>query len=66
MEQQLNVLAKIGTYKDEDGEKKSNWAKVGVTTVTRQGGVALKIDTLPVNFDGWLYLATPSDDKFNS
>ena len=57
-----NVIAKCGTYKDENGNRIQKWAKVGVSVDTRDGGIALKIDTLPVKFDGWLQLATPPDD----
>lgn len=58
-----NVVAKCGTYKDKDGKKVQKWKKLGVSVDTREGGMALKLDVIPVDFDGWLYLAIP-DDKY--
>lgn len=65
MAQMYNVVAKCGTYKDNDGKKVQKWAKVGVSVETRDGGIALKIDTLPVEWDGWLQLAVPNDNQYN-
>lgn len=60
-----NVVAKCGSYRDENGKKIQKWCKVGVSVDTREGGIALKIDTLPVEWDGWLQLAIPNDTYYN-
>ena len=60
-----NVVAKCGTYTDRDGNKVQKWCKVGVSVDTRNNGIALKIDTLPVKWDGWLQLADPLDKHYN-
>jgi hypothetical protein len=53
-------------YKDKNtGEDKKRWVKCGVVMETSNGGMALKLESLPVKFDGWLqfYVPKPRDDK---
>lgn len=59
-----DAIAKNGTY-TKDGVEKNKWVKVGVVVDTKNGGLALKIEQLPVPFDGWLQLAEPKkkDDQ---
>lgn len=60
-----DLICKTGTYKDKNGEDKNRWSKVGVVMETKQGGLACKIETIPVGFDGWLSLAEPrTKDNF--
>lgn len=55
-----DAIVKNGTYKDKNtGEDRTNWLKVGVVVETRNGGLALKIESLPPLWDGWVQLATP-------
>lgn len=54
-----DLICKTGTYKDKNGEEKNRWSKVGVVMETKQGGLACKIESIPVGFDGWLSLAEP-------
>lgn len=54
------LIAKNGTYKTKDGEEKTRWIKCGVVMDTRTGGQALLIESLPINFDGWLQMREPS------
>jgi hypothetical protein len=54
------LIAKAGTYKNKDGEEKTRWVKCGVVMDTRTGGQALLIESLPINFDGWLQMREPS------
>jgi hypothetical protein len=54
-----DLICKTGTYKDKNGDEKNRWSKVGVVMETKQGGLACKIETIPVGFDGWLSLAEP-------
>lgn len=53
-----DAIAKNGSY-TKDGVEKTKWVKVGVVVDTKNGGLALKIEQLPVPFDGWLQLAEP-------
>lgn len=52
------VSAKAGTYKDRDGNEKTRYVKMGVVLETRNG-FALKLEAIPVGFDGWAYLNEP-------
>ena len=53
-------------YKDKaTGEERKRWVKCGVVMETSSGGMALKLESLPVKFDGWLqfYTPKPREDK---
>lgn len=54
------AVAAIGSYKAKDGTEKRKWLKVGAVFETKNG-LRLKLDALPVNFDGWLMLSEPRD-----
>ena len=59
-----DVICKNGSY-TKDGVEKIKWMKVGVCMDTKQGSLAVKLESLPVNFDGWLSLAEPkAKDSF--
>jgi paraquat-inducible protein B len=59
-----DAIVKNGTYKDKNtGEDRTNWLKVGVVVETRNGGLALKIESLPPLWDGWVQLATPKSKE---
>lgn len=63
-----DLIAKSGTYKDQStGEDKTRWVKCGVVMDTRQGGLAAKIESLPVDWDGWLNFSEPKKkDNFKA
>ena len=63
--EKMNLVTKHGKYKDSEGNVKTGWIKIGETFETRNGGLSLKIDTLPVDFDGWINLAVPHDEDYN-
>jgi hypothetical protein len=48
--------AKAGTYTNKQGEVKTRYVNVGVLLETQKGEM-LKIESLPVPFDGWIYFA---------
>ena len=56
-----DVIAKNGTYKTQDGSEKTKWLKMGVCMETQSGGLAIKIDSMPVGWDGWMTLAEPKE-----
>ena len=56
-----DVIAKNGTYKTPDGVEKTKWLKMGVCMETQTGGLAIKIDSMPVGWDGWITLAEPKE-----
>ena len=53
-----NITARSGTYKDKQGNEKSSYVRCGVILETKNGE-AIKLEALPVNFDGWLYMHDP-------
>ncbi len=62
------LIAKSGTYKDpKSGEEKTRWVKCGVVMDTRQGGMSAKIESLPIEWDGWLNFSEPKQkDNFKA
>lgn len=54
-----DVIARTGSYKDrQTGEDKATWRKIGVVLETRNG-FALKLETVPVVWDGFATLKPP-------
>lgn len=56
------LSAKSGTYKDKSGAEKNSYVRVGVMMETRNGEM-IKLEALPVNFDGWIYLKDPDQQQ---
>jgi hypothetical protein len=57
----FNVRAKTGR---KDAEDRDIFVTVGAAWPWNSGnGYNVKIDTLPVNFDGYLLLTEPKDDE---
>jgi hypothetical protein len=54
-----DVICKNGSYTDKTGAEKTKWLKAGICMETKQGGLAIKLESLPVGFDGWLTLSEP-------
>ncbi len=52
------VTAKNGTYTDQEGNEKTRYHKMGVVMETKNG-LALKVESVPVGWDGWAYLNEP-------
>jgi len=56
----FTVATKNGTYM-KDGEEKARWHIMGNCFENDKGQLSIKIDSIPVNFDGWISLFTPKD-----
>jgi len=54
-----DLIAKTGEYVNKEGETKARWTKVGVAMSNKQGGTSLLIESIPVNFDGWVTMREP-------
>lgn len=52
----------VGEYKDANGETKARWLTCGAVFEKDNGKLSLKIDCIPVNFDGWLNLFVPYEN----
>lgn len=57
-----DVVAATGTYTNKNGEEKKFWMKIGKVLQT-QKGFSLKLDAVPVGWDGWAMLAEPQEAK---
>lgn len=59
----FNLMAKAGEYKNSKGETKTRWHKCGVIieSTKSESGMALNIESLPTNFDGWLQAYKPTE-----
>lgn len=55
----FELFARGETYKDKNGEDKPRWIKCGVVIDNKSGGQSIKIESLPINFDGWLVMKEP-------
>ena len=53
------LIAKGETYKNKEGVEKTRWIRCGVVMDTKSGGQTLHIESLPINFDGWLMMKEP-------
>ena len=62
MSTKLDLIAVVGEYTDAQGNNKKRFAKVG-TLWDKGQGISLKIDNVPLNWDGWLSAKPPLEPK---
>lgn len=60
------VRSITGKYTDKDGNEKNSYATLGKVIETKKGGFMLKLDTIPVTWDGWAYLEPPKPKESGS
>lgn len=58
-----DVVARGEEYQDRNGNQKVRWINCGAMFKNNEGKVSIKLDSLPVNFDGWLSLFDPKPRK---
>ena len=49
----MNIVATTGTYQ-KDGQEKKKYLTVGALFIYDDGGMSIKLDAVPTNFDGSL------------
>jgi hypothetical protein len=55
-----SLTAKSGQYKDAQGNLKNSYVRCGVVMNGKNDGeYVIKLEALPVNFDGWIYMNKP-------
>lgn len=54
------LMARTGTYTDRDGNEKTRWTKCGIV-VEKDGRMSIKLEAIPVGFDGWLSAFEPRE-----
>lgn len=52
------VSATSGKYTDKEGNEKNRYVDMGVVMETKNGPM-LKLEAIPVGWDGWAYLNEP-------
>lgn len=58
MSRKFEVTAVTGKYQDNNGNEKSRYLTIGAVIETRNG-LMLKLEAVPVGWDGWAYLNPP-------
>jgi hypothetical protein len=53
------LSAVTGSYTNKSGEEKKSYVRCGVIMETKKGGLVAKLEALPVNFDGWIFMNEP-------
>jgi hypothetical protein len=56
------VTAAGEKYTAKDGSEKTKWIKIGTVIQTKAGKMSLKIESIPVGWDGWASLMAPRQD----
>jgi hypothetical protein len=62
MSTKLDLIAVVGEYTDAQGNNKKRFAKVG-TLWDKGQGISIKIDNMPLNWDGWLTAKAPLEPR---
>lgn len=60
MSRKYEVTAITGKYTDKNGDEKNRYQTIGVVLETRNG-LMLKLESIPIGFDGWAYLNEPKE-----
>lgn len=48
-------------YTDRDGNEKTRYVNVGALFTRDDGSMTLKLESIPVNFNGWINFYAPKD-----
>ena len=58
MARQYVIKAKVGEYKDQNGQMKTKYLEIGAV-FDGQNGLVLKLDAVPTGWDGFAFLQVP-------
>jgi hypothetical protein len=58
MARKYEVTAVTGKYTDNSGKEKSRYLNIG-SVIETKNGLMLKLEAVPVGWDGWAYLNDP-------
>ncbi len=62
MKKIYDAVVSTGKYTDKDGKEKTRYLNVGVV-LEGDKGVSLKLEALPVNFNGWINFYEPKEKQ---
>jgi hypothetical protein len=54
------IRAAVGKYTDQQGQERTSWRTIG-RVIQSDRGASIKLDTIPVGWDGWAILAVPDE-----
>lgn len=54
-----DIVAITGKYTNSEGQEKSRYANLGVVLENERGALSIKLESIPVGWDGWAYLNEP-------
>jgi len=60
------LIASAGEYTDKNGQTKTRWVKCGFVNTKENGEFSIKIDSTPVEWDGWLTAKRPQAQENNT
>lgn len=55
----FEVVAAGEKYTDKSGEEKTRWVKMGVVIQRQDGSMSMKLESIPVGWNGWANLWEP-------
>lgn len=58
MAKKYDIVAVTGKYQAQDGSEKNRYLNIGAVISTKNGFM-LKLEAVPVGWDGWAYLNEP-------
>lgn len=64
MARQYVIKAKVGEYKDANGNLKTKYLEIGAV-FDGQNGLVLKLDAVPTGWDGFAFLQVPEQRQGN-
>lgn len=53
-------------YTDKQGNEKTSWRKIGRLFIKEGGKISLKMEAIPVGWDGWMHAFERKADPNNS
>ena len=59
MSDRMDLIAVVGEYTDKNGDAKKRYLKVGSFFNDATKGMSIKLDAVPVDFNGWLSVKEP-------
>lgn len=57
----FEVVAIAEKYTDKTGKEKNRYQRIGSIITTKNGSDMLKIENIPVGWDGWAYINEPRE-----
>jgi len=61
MKKKWDAVVVVGEYVDKEGTPKKKYKNVGAVLVNDKGQESLKLDLLPVEFNGWINFYEPKE-----